>query len=268
MRNVLLCFLALLLSCATEPVTTKKEERPVPYSLRYKKKDQELIYVVVNLVSNIDPETKKVIKDSIQKFDPELVITKYPAEAAHELGKMSAACEQENRCSTALWTCQQAKKKGIRCISGDPYYSEILKESQKVISGTPDDILFYYTYRSLVAISVKDKNPLGSLESKIELNKELLNMVSDFNSDDFIRIYRSKFNTNSVKIDPKHLAPDSKGNYIQRLSFAVDKAYHNLLFRNIMNKNKIHKRILVVYGHFTFVEQKEALEERFSGHLP
>jgi hypothetical protein len=238
-----------------------KKAETVPFYRRYKKKDQELIYVVARLKS--DAETQKLISEAIRKFEPELVLTKLPAENKFLQEKEFSACEQDNRCSTPVWTCRMARKKGIPCLTAEPYHTELLKEALK-FHLTPEEILFYYTYRSLVG----KKDPLEGLEQIIEENKKVLNLASNYNKYDFIRTYKGKMNRAAVQVDAENLEPLPNGNYLQSLSAIMKVAYYNSLFDNIDEQQTIHKRLMVVYDPATFSGQESALEEYYSGHIP
>lgn len=267
MRFILFGLITVLLSCASEPLPTVKDDRVVPFYRRYMKKDKEIIYVVVDYQDQIDHETKRLLDNAIRKFDPEILLARYSAEEALDLEDFSG-CEEKDHCSTALWTCQFAKRKGVPCVTGEPFHTELLKESVKLSKTTNNDILFYYVYRSVVQDSGKNKDPLRNIDQLIEKNKNLLNLHSDFDRNDFNRIFKEKMNRPMVVINPKNLEVNSSGNYIQRLAFAVDKSYHSLLFTKINKSHVRHKRIMVVYQLSVFEKQESALEEYFSGHIP
>lgn len=266
MRLIFLCLLIVLVSCATEaPPAAKKSETP-PFYRRYRVKDKELIYVVAPFTKNIDLKSQQLIDETIRKFDPELILTNYPVENKPEVEKEFSACDNLKNCSTVVWTCQLAKKRGIPCLSAEPYHSDILKETLK--SGKhSDDVMFFYTYRDLVVTLPGKKDPLQDIDSLIEENKKKLNIFSTFDKYDFIRIYKENVGP-TVKIGPKNLEKNPDGNYIQQLSQIIETSYYNLLFKKMEQEHAASKRLMIVYGPSTFNIQRSALEEHFSDHIP
>ncbi len=266
MRSLLFGLITVLLSCASEPLPVAKKADTPPYYRRYIKKDHELIYVVSNFGNQIDSVSQKFIDDSIKRFDPEIILTKYPIESKFEFGNEISACESGLGCTTAASSCMAAKRRGISCISGEPYHTEILKEALRFVK-KPDDILFFYTYRSLVTTLPGKKDPLLAVDSLIEENKKILHLSSTFDKYDFIRTYKEKIGP-SIKIGQSYLKPVEEGNYLQRLSFIVQRSYLNLLFKKIDQEQSSHKRVMFVYDPATFTNLEKKLKEYYSDHIP
>ncbi len=153
-------------------------------------------------------------------------------------------------------------------MTAEPYHTEIAKTALKYVGGTIEDILFFYTYRSLLNSFDPKKDPLKDIDQKIEFSKNQLNVASTFDKYDFIRNYKAKMNTSSVSIDDKNVVPDFKGNYIQRLAKAVEVAHLDLLFLRIQKEQSTHKRVMMVYGPGIFFFQVNKLEDIYSGHIP
>ncbi len=266
MRFILLSLITALLSCASEPLPVVKKSEAPPFYRRYVKKDHELIYMVSHFGNQIDPTSQKFIDDSIRRFDPEIILTKYPVEDKSEFDNEISACESELGCTTAASSCMAAKRRGIPCISGEPYHTEILKEALGFVKH-PDEILFFYTYRSLLMTLPGKKDPLLEIDSLIEENKKSLHLSSTFDKHDFIRIYKEKVGP-TIIIGQSYLKPVEKGNYLQRLSFIVQRSYLHLLFKKTHLEQLSHKRIMFIYDPATFIKQEKRLEEYYSDHIP
>ena len=119
--------LLLFFSCAS-PKIIVTEEKP-PFLKRYKKKEKELLYVVVKGQGNTDATTMALIKETIKKFDPEIIVTKFPPHD-HQLFDLEISqCQQNQKCSAVAWSCVLAKPRGIPCLTGEPFDSDILKRS-------------------------------------------------------------------------------------------------------------------------------------------
>lgn len=268
MRFILFGLIAVLLSCASEQQLPPQKVEAPPFYRRYQLKDRELIFIAANLNRTIDPPSQALISAAIRKFDPEIILTPYPPERADEQNKELSLCEQGERCSTVSWTCRMAKKHGIPCISGDPYRSEILKAL--LLSGRrkKEDIIFFYTYKSLVATLSGKKDPLEGIDNLIQENKRILNVVSDFDKYDFMRMYKENMKSSMVSIDRKNIEPIFKGNYIQNLSALVEFIYNDLFLKKIDEEHSLHKRVMVVNWPGIYEALEGTFQDFYSGHRP
>lgn len=242
----------LLISCATEnTVVATKKESP-PFLKRYKKKNKELIYIAINDKGNVDNPTMKMIQETVKKFDPEIIITEYPVEGEYR---------------PVPWTCDVAKPRGIPCLSGEPFQTDILKRARtKRVNN--DDILFFYTFRSLVTTMKGKKSPLDGLSGIIEQEKKTLNIVSQLDEEEFVRMYRDKMNSKTVRVGKPEIRPKADGHYIQRLAKIVQDSHEELILERIQKEQLGHERVMVVYGVEHYERHLNPLEDFFSGHLP
>ncbi len=257
----------LLLSCATDnpPVVSKKEAPP--FLKRYKKKNKELIYIAVDEKGNVDNATSNLIQSTVKKFDPEIIIAKYPVEGEYRIENELSECEQNQLCSPSARACTMARPRGIPCISGQPFHSDIRKRAQTKKAG-PDDILFFYTFRSLVRTMEGKKSPLEGLGKILEEEKKVLNLVSQLDEEEFIRMYRDKMNSKTILIGKSEIRPKADGHYIQRLARIVEESHEELILEKIEKEQMGHERVMVVYGVDHFRRHLSPLEDFFSGHLP
>lgn len=265
-RFIILC--ALLLSCATDhsQKLITKNEAP-PFLKRYKKKNKELFYIAIDEKGNVDDPTMNLIRQAVKKFDPEIIVTKYPVEGENRLEVDLSQCEQNQGCGASAWTCLMARPRGIPCLSGEPFHSEILKraKSKEVHS---DEILFFYTFRELVRKMKGKKSPLDGLAKILEEEKRVLNMVSPLDADEFIRMYRDKMNSRTILVGKNEIRPNAGGHYIQRLAKLIEETKERLILEKIEKEQLDHERVMVVYGIEHYERHKVQLEDFFSTHLP
>lgn len=264
-KFILLSF--LLLSCATENTQVVSQKESPPFLKRYKKKNKELIYIAINEKGAVDAATMKLIKDTVKKFDPEIVIAKYPVEGAYRIEADLSQCEQNQICSPSAWTCLMVKPRGIPCLSGQPFHSAILKRSQSV-NVNSDEILFFYTFRTLVETMKGKKSPIEGLGMILETEKKILNMVSQLDEEEFIRMYRDKMNSRTIVVGKSEIRPKADGHYIQRLAKLVENSEEELILEKIEKEQLEHERVMVVYGIEHYKRHLNPLENFFSSHLP
>lgn len=261
-------FLSLIiLSCATENSQVVSRKESPPFLKRYKNKNKELIYIAIKSVGSVDEVTKSLIQTTIKKFDPEIIVTKYPVEGVHRLETDLSQCELGQGCSASAWSCFLAKPRGIPCLSGEPFHSAILKRSRS-LKVNSDEILFLYTFRSLVKTMKGKKSPLEGLDKILEEEKKVLNMVSALDEKEFIRMYRDKMNSQTILVGKKEILPKADGNYIQQLAKLVQDSEDQLILEKIEKEQIEHERVLVIYGIEHFERHLNPLEDFFSSHLP
>ncbi len=265
MKILFLAFL-FLVSCATPEEDNLQTESP-PFFKRYKKRNKELLYIAVKEKGNADTATMNLIDETVKKFDPEIIITKYTVQDPAILVQELNQCEQNLGCTPASWSCFTAKPRGIPCISGEPYDSDILRRivNPKILA---DEILFFYSYRSLVKKSKGNPKPLDLLPEIIEVEKKILNLASRFDKDEFLLMYKDKMGLSTVKLGLSEMKPDRKGHYLQRISWMVRKAHDDLILEKIEKEQLSHERVMVVYGVEHYKKQLMPLEDFFSSHLP
>jgi len=257
----------LLVSCATEtPHVVDRKETP-PFLKRYKKKSKELIYIATLEKDVIDDPTKNLIRKTVKKFDPEIIVTKFPVEGEYRLENDLSRCENGFGCTTSAWTCLMAKPRGIPCVSGEPFHSEILKRARrkKLIN---DDVLFFYTFRALVQTLKGKKSPLDGLSVILEEQKKVLNMANRMDEEVFIRMYQDKMNSKTILVGKPEIRPDSGGHYLQRIAKILQDSEEELILEKIQKEQRGHERVLVVYGIDHYERHLDPLEDFFSSHLP
>lgn len=257
----------LLLSCATDNSQQLTKKETAPFLKRYKKKSKELIYIAIEEKGNVDDPTMKLIRSTMKKFDPEIIVTKYPVEGKYRLEMDLSQCEQNQGCSPSAWTCLMARPRGIPCLTGEPFHSEILKRARSR-SVNPDEILFFYTFRSLVRTMKGKASPLEGLSRILEEEKKVLNMVSPLDADEFVRMYRDKMNSKTVVVGKKEIRPNAEGHYLQRLAKLIEETQEQLILERIEKEQIEHERVMVVYGIDHYERHKVPLEDFFSSHLP
>ncbi len=257
-----------LVSCASEdmndnPVHT---ENP-PFFKRYKKREKELLYIAVNEKGNVDTVTMKLIDRTLKKFDPEIIVAKYPVHDPNILVQELSQCEQNLGCTPSSWACYVAKPRGIPCISGEPFDSDILRRivNKKTLA---DEILFFYSYRRLVRKSKGHDKPLTLLPQIIEEEKKILNLASRFDKDEFLLMYKDKMGSSLIKLGFTDLKSIRTGNYLQRLAWVIRKTHDDLVLEKIEKEQLSHERVMVVYGVEHYKKQLMPLEDFFSSHLP
>lgn len=265
--KILILALIILVSCSTLEEDTNVQTESPPFFKRYKKKDKELLYIAVKEKGNADSATMNLIDETVKKFDPEIIITKYTVQDPDILAQEFNQCEQKMGCTPASWTCFKAIPRGIPCVSGEPYDSQILRKivNPKILA---DEILFFYTYRSLVKKSKSQTKPLDLLPEIIEAEKKVLNLASRFDKEEFLLMYKDKMGQATVRLSLNDLRPDRKGHYLQRISSLVRKAHDDLILEKIEELQYFHGRVMVVYGVEHYKKQLIPLEDFFSSHLP
>lgn len=256
----------LLVSCATEPEVVVKKETP-PFLKRYKKKNKELIYIAINEKGNVDAPTMTLIKTTVKKFDPEIIITKYPVEGEYRIENDLSSCDNNQGCTPTGWTCLAARPRGIPCLSGEPFHTDILKRARKK-NLKDDDVLFFYTFRELVRSMNGKKSPLDGLAAIIEKEKKVLNMVSALDDGEFVRMYRDKMNAKTIIVGKNEIRPKAQGHYIQRIAKLLQDSHEELILEKIEKEQMGHERVMVVYGVEHYGRHLMPLEDFFSSDLP
>lgn len=260
--------LTLLFSCATDVPTTELTTQKPPFLKRYKHRTKELLYVVVARPRFLDDKTRDLIAENVKKFDPEIVVTMIPPEKPAEFTLDQNQCEvNEAACTPVAWACRFVKPRGIPCVTGDPFQTEIVKEAE-ARGLRPDEVLFYYVYASLLAEFPKNKDVLKKLPELIADTKDALNMVGPMNEEKFLYQYREKMGTKNLAMTKKNLAPVADGNYLQRLSKVIRDSTEHLILKKIRTEQLAHERVLVIYtlGHYRY--HLAPLEKFFSTELP
>lgn len=256
----------LLLSCATQEPAPPPMEK-TPFLNRYKNKEKELLYIAVKGQGLADQETRALIKHTMKKFDPEVVITQYPSEETYNLQSDISLCEQNRGCNPSSWTCHTSKPLGIPCITGEPYHSDLLKRAAtKNIK--PVEVLFFYSYRTLVKTSKGRKSPLDHLAEIIEQEKKLLNYASPFRDEDFKTLHSEIFGTRRIRLSYAELKPKADGSYWQKIAKVLDDSHEELILERIEREQLEHKRVMVIYGVDHYRKHKEPLVEFFASHIP
>jgi hypothetical protein len=97
-----------------------------------------------------------------------------------------------------------AKPRGIPCFSGEPYDSEIMRRivNPKILS---EEVLFCYSFRTLVKKSKGIPKPLDLLPLIIEDEKKLLNLASRFDKEEFILMDKEKMGASTVRLTQKEI---------------------------------------------------------------
>lgn len=261
--------LLFLVSCSSiEVPTTTLAPRSTPYLRRYKHKKKELLYVAVGLRKNMSPRTKELVQDAVKRFEPEILITMIPVDDGRNVDQEYTRCEVDQECTLVAWSCNYAKPRGILCVSGEPYHSDLVRAAAKDHGVTQEEILFFYVYRELLNESLEEARPLDGLDEIIEEQIERLNIVSRFDKPDFLRRYRDKLGKGPVKLYQDYLLPDPRGNYLQRLSEIIHATEASFVLGRIRKEQMVHQRVLVIYMENIFKRQHPKLEKFFSTELP
>lgn len=266
MRLISIAFLGFLFACATQETKPVKTES-LPFMKRYVNKDKELVYIVARTYGEVDEATKTLITMALKKFDPEIILTKYPAEETFQLQDELSHCEQGLGCSPVIWSCQAAKLHGIPCLTAEPYFSEVQKEVRKK-GYKAEEVLFIYTYASLVSSMGQSKEPLAVLPEKIEETKKLLNIAPKFEKEDFIQMYKEKMRSNVIRINPENLRENRNGNYLQKLAVVLEDARHTLIHSRVATEMSLHKHMMVIFGPGYYFRHKDYIENLFSTPVP
>lgn len=266
--RILFAGLFFVFSCATDVPTTPEKKETVPFVKRYKKGAKELLYFVYDDQNLPDEKTKELLQTTVKRFDPEIVITKLLTEDKAQTYQIQNRCEVAPKyCPMEYWSCNFVKPRGIPCVSGHPYQSEVFRRAE-TLGKSSDEILFFTTYRFLVEKSTSEKAPLNELDGQIEKAKELLNIVSPMGREDFLAHYRDHMGRGPVILTPRNLWPVPNGNHLQTTSAVMTRATDELIFEEIRKEQLAHERVLVIYGKGHFRAQRGMLEKFFSTELP
>ena len=267
MRLLTIILLAILASCATDVPTSKLTKQTPPFLKRYKNKSRELLYIVVKDDVDIDIETRLLIRENIDRFNPEILITKISPDRKIDFDQELRRCEVNENCGLAAWSCSFAKPKGIPCTGGDPYKSDLVREAVRRKKFTQDEILFFFVYNSLLDFS-GDPDVLNKLPQIITEAKDELNLVSRMNKESFLYHYREKFGRGPVILSQKYVSPVAKGNYLQKLAAGLHDTYQDLIITKIQKEQIAHERVIVIYPFPQYRYHLKPLEKFFSTDLP
>lgn len=268
MRWISFVTLALLFACASDVPTSNLTKMKPPFLKRYKHKTKELLYIVVEDERTMKPETRELIAQNVKRFDPEIAITMLSPERAEENTKDHNACEvSEASCTPVAWTCRFVKPRGIPCLGGESYHSELLHEAVKR-KLSQDDVLFFYIYKELIEAFKTNKRPLDKLPEIIDHNKTLLNMAGRMEKESFLYQYHEKMGSRDVVLSAKNLRPVAGGNYLQKIAKVLRDSQEALTIAKIRKEQLAHERVLVVYTFEHFRYHLAPLEKFFSTELP
>lgn len=248
-----------------------------PYGVRYKKDKKELIFLGANHENKIYSETFQLINKIIKEFKPELLIIEGFENKENsqiyifEYAKNCAERDFVDCGGEPAYAAFLAQQNNIAVMGGEPT-DQIIWDNCKKKNMSIEDFMGFYLLRQIPQWK-REGNQKKSYEKFanefLSKNLKKLNLVSDFNLTKFHDWYKEK---TGLTLDIDSLTADetapSNENYIKNISYEIDMIRDRHLAILISdNLNKYHK-ILVIYGHSHYSQQKPVLENLFNTMNP
>ena len=255
------------------PEEQMKEPHQPPFIAKYKYRSKELWYIAAKHTSNIKSPTFKTIKESLSKFNPQLVILEGFETEPNEHSpkgyiKYAIKCSKVKfrNCGEPSYSAYLSNQKNIPFIGAEPP-DKTIYEHLKTKGYRPQDLVGYYLVRQIPQLKRQNKlNKNNFQKTADKLLNIFLNDIESSQSFEFSEFkawYKEKsgnhFDINKIKSNDLAPIVSTEATYFNKTSALIGEVREKHILKKISQGLKSYDRVLIVYGAGHHVQQKKVL---------
>lgn len=242
-----------------------------PFVAEYSQNGRQLIYLSAKHGNKTDnANTFSMVENQIKNFRPDIVIIEgvpsFLGESPEEVKKYAKTCSDNefSRCGESMYTAHLASSNGIPFIGGEPGDNKVFKElTNKGISRL--DVEAFFVLRNCTQWIRSGKSFEENFKN-YQTRFDRSEGRTPLSIDEFKIWYKVNMNTDFKLEDvtSESIMPLEKGNFGQRMSYAVDEIRERNILEVVNNEVNRNRRVLIVYGSGHHVKHKEVLNVAFA----